>query len=447
MPVYPVVAKQAHVSGTVVLHCIIGKDGSVQALEYVSGPPLLMKSAMDAVRQWTYQPTLLNGEAVEVDTTVSVVFTLSGNTSNSTTDHTEPPPPPSAPAGQQERGAAKQSLPASSGAMPLEERVPESGSVTDNVYTNRFYGFTYEFPKGWSVPGEATKKYVAEMGKALSTGDDPTKKAMAEVAEKRMHQLLQAFEHPFGTPGQFNENIILVAQDVSYLPGIQKGSDYLLIVKAGITKIRPDLKVLREPTDSSFGGKTFSRMDVSFEPTIGITIYQAYVATIVNLQALGFTFTANKPERLATLVDTLNTLEFKPELARPSVATDAVSGLSAQSIPQLVMLTNSEGVDFQSYIMTIWDAVKPKWYTVMPESALHGPKGKVVLVFGIRKDGSISGGPKAEVSSGNAQLDEAAIAAIHLTAPFSPFPAKFKGKEIRLRIIFLYNLPAETVLN
>jgi len=96
MPVYPAVAKQAHISGTVVLHCMIGKDGSVQALEYISGPPLLMKSAMDAVRQWTYKPTLLNGEPVEVDTTVSVIFTLGGNTTDSTTDHTEPNGPSSA---------------------------------------------------------------------------------------------------------------------------------------------------------------------------------------------------------------------------------------------------------------------------------------------------------------------------------------------------------------
>jgi TonB family protein len=80
MPVYPPIAKQAHISGTIVLHCIIGKDGSVQQLEFVSGPPLLMKSAMDAVRQWTYQPTSLNGKPVEVDTTVSVVFTLGGVT-------------------------------------------------------------------------------------------------------------------------------------------------------------------------------------------------------------------------------------------------------------------------------------------------------------------------------------------------------------------------------
>ena len=78
MPVYPPIAKTAHISGTVILHAVIGKDGTVQDLQYVSGPPLLMKNAMDAVKQWRYQPTQLNGDPVEVDTTISVVFTLGG---------------------------------------------------------------------------------------------------------------------------------------------------------------------------------------------------------------------------------------------------------------------------------------------------------------------------------------------------------------------------------
>jgi periplasmic protein TonB len=75
-PSYPPVAKTAHVSGTIVLRAIIGKDGSVENLQYVSGPALLMASAMDAVKEWRYRPTELNGQPVEVDTTVQVVFSL-----------------------------------------------------------------------------------------------------------------------------------------------------------------------------------------------------------------------------------------------------------------------------------------------------------------------------------------------------------------------------------
>jgi protein TonB len=75
-PVYPPLARQTRISGTVRLHAIISKDGSIQQLEVISGHPLLQQSALDAVRQWRYQPTLLNGEPVEVDTTIDVIFSL-----------------------------------------------------------------------------------------------------------------------------------------------------------------------------------------------------------------------------------------------------------------------------------------------------------------------------------------------------------------------------------
>ncbi len=68
----------AHISGTVVLHAIIAKDGTIQELEFVSGPPMLVKSAMDAVKQWRYKPYLLNGDPVEVETTINVDFSFGG---------------------------------------------------------------------------------------------------------------------------------------------------------------------------------------------------------------------------------------------------------------------------------------------------------------------------------------------------------------------------------
>ncbi|MCZ2154812.1 MAG: TonB family protein [Bryobacterales bacterium] len=75
-PVYPPLAKQARVSGTVRLNAVIGKDGQIQDLQVVSGHPLLVQAALQAVRQWRYAPTLLNGEPVEVVTVIDVNFTL-----------------------------------------------------------------------------------------------------------------------------------------------------------------------------------------------------------------------------------------------------------------------------------------------------------------------------------------------------------------------------------
>jgi periplasmic protein TonB len=77
-PVYPPLAKQARIQGTVRFEAVIAKDGTIQNLRVVSGHPLLVQAATDAVKQWVYKPTLLNGEAVEVVTTIDVNFTLAG---------------------------------------------------------------------------------------------------------------------------------------------------------------------------------------------------------------------------------------------------------------------------------------------------------------------------------------------------------------------------------
>jgi protein TonB len=76
IPVYPVLAKQARISGTVRLAGIIAKNGTMQQLQVVEGHPLLVNAALDAVRQWIYSPTLLNGEPVEVVTPIEVKFIL-----------------------------------------------------------------------------------------------------------------------------------------------------------------------------------------------------------------------------------------------------------------------------------------------------------------------------------------------------------------------------------
>lgn len=78
LPQYPLEAKAARLEGDVLLHAIIGKDGSVRDLGLIEGHCWLARSALDAVRQWQYSPTLLEGQPVEVETTITVIFTLGG---------------------------------------------------------------------------------------------------------------------------------------------------------------------------------------------------------------------------------------------------------------------------------------------------------------------------------------------------------------------------------
>jgi periplasmic protein TonB len=77
-PSYPPLARQARIQGSVLLQAEISKDGSIQNLRLISGHPMLAPAAIEAVKQWKYKPYILNGEPVEVETQITVNFTLAG---------------------------------------------------------------------------------------------------------------------------------------------------------------------------------------------------------------------------------------------------------------------------------------------------------------------------------------------------------------------------------
>lgn len=76
IPQYPAIAKAARIEGTVELQAIISKTGTIENLRVASGPPMLQQAAVDAVKTWRYRPYLLNGQPIEVETTVDVIFKL-----------------------------------------------------------------------------------------------------------------------------------------------------------------------------------------------------------------------------------------------------------------------------------------------------------------------------------------------------------------------------------
>jgi periplasmic protein TonB len=78
-PTYPALARSARIQGTVVLQAIISKQGTIENLTVLTGHPMLAPAAIDAVRQWRYRPYILNNEPVEVETQITVNFSLAGN--------------------------------------------------------------------------------------------------------------------------------------------------------------------------------------------------------------------------------------------------------------------------------------------------------------------------------------------------------------------------------
>jgi protein TonB len=75
-PIYPAIAREAGIQGTVVVEAIISKEGTVEHARVVSGPPMLASAALSAIQQARYEPFRLNGGPVEVETTINVIFRL-----------------------------------------------------------------------------------------------------------------------------------------------------------------------------------------------------------------------------------------------------------------------------------------------------------------------------------------------------------------------------------
>ncbi len=127
----------------------------------------------------------------------------------------------------------------------------------------------------------------------------------------------------------------------------------------------------------------------------------------------------------------------------------AAPGVGGPGMGQGVqILSDTQGVDFNSYIQRLLATLKRNWYAVMPQSAMMGDKGVVYTTFQINPDGSVAPPyPILERTSGQQPLDNAAMSAIHASNPFEPLPSAFHGPYLKLRIIFLYNVtPAQAGL-
>lgn len=126
----------------------------------------------------------------------------------------------------------------------------------------------------------------------------------------------------------------------------------------------------------------------------------------------------------------------------PSAAAQSENSPRKELRPGVAMLTPTDGVDFDAYLKRMVAAVKRNWYAVMPEVALMGEKGVVVITFKILQDGTVPiPEPTLQRASGTVQLDTAAMSAIRTSAPFEHLPAEFHRPHIELRFIFFYNVP------
>jgi len=336
----------------------------------------------------------------------------------------------------------KQSNDASDKQLDTRRITPESGFVSNNIYTNEFFAFKYHFPKSLSVQSGRTGDFLLNVDKAQDSKATAPSVAVLGFLASKTHQLLVLLERPFDTLVPVNPGVTILAVDVSFAPGIQTGKDFNTMQGRHRQEDHLGLMLIHEAQDCDFGGKDFSRMDFKSKGELGNTEYESIVSTVVRGYALTFVVAAQTPDRLEALVETLNTLEFGPVPAFPPGSPPGGRHLGAAGAA-VQILTPTEGVDFTAYVGRFLPAVKRNWYAVMPEPVMLGEKGMVSVVVNIQHDGKLGDGPAVERSSGKVPLDQAALTAIRNSAPFDPLPDAFHGPSIRIRMVFLYNLPAD----
>ena len=205
-------------------------------------------------------------------------------------------------------GKANPAGPATSDSSKAAAQLDATG-VSDNTYTNSFFGFTYAFPAGWTVHGDATNREIMKVGRDLMGGEDPAKKAAYDASAERTSQLLTVFQYPVGTPGKFNQSIQILAERVDFAPGIITGRDYLLNLKVAMKRGTLPVEFADDITEFTIGGKQFFRLDDQLHFPTAI-VHQTFISTKLENHTLSFIFTSRSEEDLEMLVRTLDSLRF-----------------------------------------------------------------------------------------------------------------------------------------
>lgn len=185
---------------------------------------------------------------------------------------------------------------------------PADGALSDGAYANRYFGFSLTFPAAWSVASKETEEHILGVGKEAAFGQDAMRRAAATTVLKDSYQLLTILEHPYGTPGISNPSLMVMAEKVSYAPGVRTGKDYLLNLIQHLSGGQIPYKVVREPYEFAVGSATFHRAE--FAVRSQTTTRQSYLATVRRGYALSFILTGVSDEEMARLEEIVRSIKF-----------------------------------------------------------------------------------------------------------------------------------------
>ena len=187
----------------------------------------------------------------------------------------------------------------------------DRGKVEDSVYSNKYFGMILTLPEGWYVQTADEQEQLTETGGELLAGDDEGMRAAMKAAKPKTVNMLGAFQHPVGSPVDFNANIMIVAESLSGNPGIEQGSDYLFHLRRFVGAGAMDV-AFGEISKKTLGGVEF---DVQLAETrIGpVVVRQAYYVAVMKGYALCVITSWGDDEQLAIIEGILDTVEFNQQ--------------------------------------------------------------------------------------------------------------------------------------
>ncbi len=286
--------------------------------------------------------------------------------------------------------------------------VLSSGSVVDNVYTNKHIGFALKLPQPPCDP-----KLNDSVGQGIPFAI-----------------VLRCIHYVQGMVGMYT--ITISVDYVANNPNVHTTAEYVSWMRHNLER-DPKQHTVRAEESRRMAGLDFVEIVMSDDLDRGGKYYQAAACTRLDKYLICFEAEAPTPEEAQAILE----LDGKLEVAHQELANDALKPATPSTID---ILSDPMGVDFGPYLSRVQQKVRDNWYTVIPQVARppEMKQGAVGIDFVVLKDGSISG-MKLTRKSGDVALDRAAWWGITASDPFPPLPSEFRGSYLALRLHFYYN--------
>lgn len=187
------------------------------------------------------------------------------------------------------------------------------GTIDDGVYTNDYFDLSIAVPEDWSVQSRAAQQALMDTGTGLIAGDDENLKSVLTESQKQTVNMFAFFKHEQGAPVEFNPSLIAVAERVSGMPGIKKGSDYLFHVRKLLKGSQMTYEFPNDVYSQDLSGVLFDVMPTQL--IIGdMTIHQQHYATRMDDYILGLILSYSSESELDELHAHLEELSFSGDI-------------------------------------------------------------------------------------------------------------------------------------